>query len=194
MSWIEKLLPPRINKSNHNGAGRAPEGLWVRCPSCESVLYSEDLAANLQVCPKCDHHIRMGSRARIDALLDVEGRVEIGQNTRSVDSLKFKDTHKYLELLQEAVKQTGECDALVVMSGSIHSIPAVLACFEFEFMGGSMGSVVGECFTRGAQAAIHSKVPFICVTASGGARMQTSSGGARMQERLLSRMQMVMRC
>ena len=181
MSWIEKLLPPRINKFNDNGARRVPEGLWVKCPSCESVLYNEDLGANLQVCPKCDHHMRMGSRARIDALLDVEGRVEIGQNTRSVDSLKFKDTRKYPERLQQAVKQTGESDALVVMSGSIHSIPVVLACFEFEFMGGSMGSVVGERFTRGAQAAIDSKVPFICVTAS---------GGARMQESLLSLMQM----
>lgn len=181
MSWIEKLLPPRMNKSNDSGARRVPEGLWVKCPSCESVLYSEDLAANLHVCPKCDHHMRIGSRARIDALLDVEGRVEIGQNTRSVDSLKFKDTRKYPERVQEAVKQTGESDALVVMSGSIHSIPAVLACFEFEFMAGSMGSVVGERFTRGAQAAIDSKVPFICVTAS---------GGARMQESLLSLMQM----
>ena len=107
MSWIEKLLPPRINKTSDSGARRVPEGLWVKCPSCESVLYSEDLAANLHVCPKCDHHMRIGARARIDSLLDVEGRVEIGQTTRSVDSLKFKDTRKYPERLQEAVKQTG---------------------------------------------------------------------------------------
>ena len=121
-----------------------PEGLWVKCPSCESVLYSEDLAANLHVCPKCDHHMRIGSRARIDSLLDLEGRVEIGQTTRSVDTLKFKDTRKYPERLQEATKQTGETDALVVMGGSIRGVPATVACFEFEFMGGSMGSVVGE--------------------------------------------------
>ena len=142
MSWIEKLLPPRINKTSDSGARRVPEGLWVKCPSCESVLYSEDLAANLHVCPKCDHHMRIGSRARIDSLLDLEGRVEIGQTTRSVDTLKFKDTRKYPERLQEATKQTGETDALVVMGGSIRGVPATVACFEFEFMGGSMGSVV----------------------------------------------------
>ena len=182
MSWIDKLLPPRINKSsNENSSRRVPEGLWVKCPACESVLYSEDLAANLHVCPKCDHHMRIGSRARIDSLLDLEGRVEIWQNTRSVDSLKFKDTRKYPERIQEATKQTGESDALVVMSGSVRGIPAVLACFEFEFMGGSMGSVVGERFARGVQAAIDNRTPFICVSAS---------GGARMQESLLSLMQM----
>lgn len=182
MSWIEKLLPPRINKgSNENTARRVPEGLWVKCPSCESVLYNEDLAANLHVCPKCDHHMRVGARARLDMLLDLEGRVEIGSNTRSVDTLRFKDTRKYPERIAEAVKQTGETDALIVMSGSIRSVPAVVACFEFEFMGGSMGSVVGERFVRGVQAAIANRTPFICVAAS---------GGARMQESLLSLMQM----
>ena len=139
MSWIEKLLPPRINKTSDSGARRVPEGLWVKCPSCETVLYSEDLAANLHVCPKCDHHMRIGARARVESLLDLEGRVEIGQSTRSVDTLKFKDTRKYPERLAEAVKQTGETDALVVVSGSIRGVPATLACFEFEFMGGSMG-------------------------------------------------------
>jgi acetyl-CoA carboxylase carboxyl transferase subunit beta len=182
MSWIEKLLPPRINKgSNENTARRVPEGLWVKCPACESVLYNEDLAANLHVCPKCDHHMRIGARARLDMLLDLEGRVEIGSTTRPVDTLKFKDTRKYPERLAEAVKQTGETDALVVMSGSIRNVPAVVACFEFEFMGGSMGSVVGERFARGVQAAIANHTPFICVAAS---------GGARMQESLLSLMQM----
>ncbi len=181
MSWIEKLLPPRINKTSDSGARRVPEGLWVKCPSCETVLYSEDLAANLHVCPKCDHHMRIGARARIESLLDLEGRVEIGQSTRSVDTLKFKDTRKYPERLAEAVKQTGETDALVVVSGSIRGVPATLACFEFEFMGGSMGSVVGERFARGAQAALDNKTPFICVAAS---------VGARMQESLLSLMQM----
>ena len=174
MSWIEKLLPPRINKTSDSGARRVPEGLWVKCPSCESVLYSEDLAANLHVCPTCDHHMRIGARARIDSLLDMEGRVEIGQTTRSVDTLKFKDTRKYPERLQEAVKQTGETDAggAAASERLIRGVPATLACFEFEFMGGSMGSVVGERFARGAQAALDNKTPFICVAASGGARMQ----------------------
>jgi acetyl-CoA carboxylase carboxyl transferase subunit beta len=176
MSWLGKLIPPRINKApaQESITKRVPEGLWVKCPSCESVLYNEDLAANLHVCPKCDHHMRIGSRARIESLLDIEGRVEIGSNTRSLDPLKFKDSRKYTERVQEAVRQTGETDALVVVSGAIHSVPCVLACFEFEFMGGSMGSVVGERFAQGVQAAIKNKVPFICVAASGGARMQES--------------------
>ena len=177
MSWLGKLLPPRINKAVNAATTptkRVPEGIWLKCPACEAVLYNEDLAANLHVCPKCDHHMRLGARARIEALLDLEGRVEIGANTRSLDPLKFKDSRKYTERVQEAVRQTGETDALIVTSGSIHSVACVLACFEFEFMGGSMGSVVGERFVQGAQAAIAQKVPFICVTASGGARMQES--------------------
>ncbi|ODS75959.1 MAG: acetyl-CoA carboxylase subunit beta [Bordetella sp. SCN 67-23] len=180
MSWIEKLLPPRI-KTTDGSARRVPEGLWVKCPSCESVLYRDDLVKNLNVCPKCEHHMRIGARQRIDALLDAEGRYEIGIGTLPVDSLKFKDTKKYPDRLQDAMAQTGETDALVVMGGAMHTLPVVVACFEFEFMGGSMGSVVGERFVRGAQAAIEQKVPFICVTAS---------GGARMQEGLLSLMQM----
>lgn len=176
MSWLGKLLPPRINKTQPTEVAtkRVPEGLWVKCPSCESVLYNEDLAANLHVCPKCDHHMRIGARARIESLLDLEGRVEIGANTRSMDPLKFKDSRKYPDRLQEAVSQTGEADALVVVSGAIRGVPCVLSCFEFEFMGGSMGSVVGERFVRGVQAAIDQRVPFICVAASGGARMQES--------------------
>jgi len=183
MSWLEKILPPRINKTSPDlpASRRVPEGLWVKCPSCESVLYSDDLAANLYVCPKCDHHMRIGARARLDSLLDEDGREEIGQNTRSVDTLKFKDSRKYPERLQEAVKTTGETDALVVASGSIHGVPVTLACFEFEFMGGSMGSVVGERFARGAAAALENRTAFVCVAAS---------GGARMQESLLSLMQM----
>ncbi|MPS28542.1 MULTISPECIES: acetyl-CoA carboxylase, carboxyltransferase subunit beta [Pigmentiphaga] len=180
MSWIEKLLPPRI-KTTDGSARRVPEGLWVKCPSCESVLYRDDLVKNLNVCPKCEHHMRIGARQRIDALLDAEGRYEIGIGTLPVDSLKFKDTKKYPDRLQDAMAQTGETDALVVMGGAMHTLPVVVACFEFEFMAGSMGSVVGERFVRGAQAAIEQKVPFICVTAS---------GGARMQEGLLSLMQM----
>ncbi|MFW7343846.1 acetyl-CoA carboxylase, carboxyltransferase subunit beta [Pollutimonas sp. H1-120] len=180
MSWFEKILPPRINRSN-DGSRRVPEGIWVKCPACESVLYKEDLKATLNVCPKCSHHMRIGARARIDALLDPEGRVEIGQHTRPMDPLKFKDSRKYPERVAEAVKQTGESEAMVVMSGSILAVPVVLACFEFGFMGGSMGSVVGERFARGVQEAIKNRTPFICVAAS---------GGARMQESLLSLMQM----
>ncbi|MGB3287740.1 MAG: acetyl-CoA carboxylase, carboxyltransferase subunit beta [Burkholderiaceae bacterium] len=180
MSWFEKILPPRINRSN-DGARRVPEGIWVKCPACESVLYKEDLQATLNVCPKCGHHMRLSARARIDALLDPEGRVEIGEQTRPMDPLKFKDSRKYPERVAEAVKQTGESEAMVVMSGSIMAVPVVLACFEFGFMGGSMGSVVGERFARGAQEAIKNRTPFISVAAS---------GGARMQESLLSLMQM----
>jgi len=181
MSWIEKILPPRINRNNDAGARRVPEGLWVKCPACESVLYKEDLQATLNVCPKCDHHMRIGARMRIDSLLDADGRVEIGADIRPVDPLKFKDTRKYPERVAEATKQTGETEAMVVMAGSILAVPAVLACFEFSFMGGSMGSVVGERFTRGVRHAIENRTPFICVSAS---------GGARMQESLLSLMQM----
>jgi acetyl-CoA carboxylase carboxyl transferase subunit beta len=174
MSWIEKILPPRINRNSEASAKRVPEGLWVKCPGCESVLYKEDLLATLNVCPKCDHHMRIGARKRIDSLLDADGRVEIGADIRPVDPLKFKDSRKYPERVAEAAKQTGETDAMVVMGGAILSVPAVLACFEFAFMGGSMGSVVGERFARGVQHAIKNRMPFICVSASGGARMQES--------------------
>ena len=131
MSWIEKILPPRINRNNDSGARRVPEGIWVKCPSCESVLYKEDLKATLNVCPKCDHHMRIGARDRIEALLDAEGRIEIGQETRPMDPLKFKDSRKYPERVSEAVKQTGETEAMVVMAGSILSVPTLLAWFEF---------------------------------------------------------------
>ena len=181
MSWLEKLLPPRIQRSDSASRKSIPEGLWVKCAACEAVLYRTDLEANLHVCPKCSHHMRIGARERLDALLDVEGRYEIGQETLPVDTLKFKDSKKYPERLKAAMEATGETDAMVVMGGAIMTVPVVTACFEFEFMGGSMGSVVGERFTRGAQAALEQKVPFICVTAT---------GGARMQEGLLSLMQM----
>ena len=171
MSWIEKLLPPRIQRTEGTQR-RVPEGLWVKCPDCEAVLYKTDLEQNCMVCPKCDHHMRMRARERIDALLDGEGRFEIGRDTLPIDSLKFKDSKKYPDRLKEAMESTGETDALVVMGGSIHTVPVVAAIFEFGFMGGSMGSVVGERFSRGVQTAIEQKVPFICVTATGGARMQ----------------------
>lgn len=174
MSWIEKILPPRINRKSDASAKRVPEGVWVKCPSCESVLYKEDLRATLNVCPKCGHHMRIGARERIDALLDADGRVEIAGNTRPTDPLKFRDSRKYPDRVSEAVKQTGESEAMVTMMGCIMSVPVVLSCFEFAFMGGSMGSVVGERFSRGAQEAIKNRTPFICVAASGGARMQES--------------------
>ena len=181
MSWIEKLLPPRIQRAEGLNKKNFPEGLWIKCPSCETVLYKTDLEKNLEVCPKCDHHMRIGARERIDALLDGEGRYEIARDTLPIDTLKFKDSKKYPERLKEAMEATGETDALVVMGGAIHTVPLVVACFEFAFMGGSMGSVVGERYSRGVETAIEQKVPFICVSAS---------GGARMQEGLLSLMQM----
>jgi acetyl-CoA carboxylase carboxyl transferase subunit beta len=182
MSWIEKLLPPRINRAPVDGHRRSvPEGLWIKCPSCDATLYRTDLEANQSVCPKCSHHMRISARARLEGLLDAEGRFEIGQEVVPVDALKFRDSRKYPDRLQEAMEETGETDALVVMGGAVHSIPLVAAAFEFAFMGGSMGSVVGERFVRGVHAAIDQKIPFISISAS---------GGARMQEGLLSLMQM----
>ncbi|MGE5337931.1 MAG: acetyl-CoA carboxylase, carboxyltransferase subunit beta [Gemmatimonadota bacterium] len=179
MSWIEKLLPPRIKQGGTRKS--VPEGVWVKCPGCDSALYRAELERTLQVCPKCSHHLRIGARARLDAILDPEGRYEIGQEVLPVDALKFRDSKKYPDRLQEAMQETGETDALVVVGGSIRALPVVVACFEFEFMGGSMGSVVGERFVRGVQTALEQKVPFICFTAT---------GGARMQEGLLSLLQM----
>jgi acetyl-CoA carboxylase carboxyl transferase subunit beta len=181
MSWIDKILPPRIKREEGTARKQVPEGLWTKCPSCEAVLYSAELQKTLQVCPKCAFHMRIGARERLDALLDAEGRYEIGQDVLPVDALKFKDSRKYPERLQQAMNDTGETDALVAMGGAIRALPVVVACFEFDFMGGSMGSVVGERFVRAVQAAIEQKVPFICVTAT---------GGARMQEGLLSLLQM----
>jgi acetyl-CoA carboxylase carboxyl transferase subunit beta len=181
MSWLEKLLPSKIQQTDPADRRSVPEGVWVKCPSCETVLYKNDLQENQNVCPKCNHHHRISARARLDAFLDPEGRYEIGQEVLPMDPLKFKDSRKYPERLKEALENTGETDALVVMGGSVHSINLVAACFEFDFMGGSMGSVVGERFVRGVHTAIEQKVPFVCFTAT---------GGARMQEGLLSLMQM----
>ena len=172
MSWLEKLLPPKIQHTDPADRRSVPEGLWIKCPSCESVLYKTDLEENLNVCPKCDHHHRIGARARLNTFLDAEGRYEIGQEVLPVDALKFKDSKKYPERLKGALESTGETDAMVVMGGAVMSVPVVSACFEFDFMGGSMGSVVGERFVRGVETAVEQKVPFICFTASGGARMQ----------------------
>jgi acetyl-CoA carboxylase carboxyl transferase subunit beta len=181
MSWLQKLLPPKIQRTQGGVRKSVPEGLWTKCPDCDEVLYASDLEKNLNVCPKCGHHQRITARARLDSLLDPDGRFEIGFEILPVDSLKFKDSRRYPERLAEGQEQTGETDALVVMQGAIKSIGVVCAAFEFDFMGGSMGSVVGERFVRGVRLAIEQKLPFICVT---------SSGGARMQEGLLSLMQM----
>ncbi|MDR2207372.1 MAG: acetyl-CoA carboxylase, carboxyltransferase subunit beta [Azoarcus sp.] len=182
MSWLQKILPPRIKRDE--GAVRnksIPEGLWNKCPACEEVLYHSDLELNLSVCPKCGHHLRIGARERLGLLLDPEGRFEVAAEVAPVDSLKFKDSRKYTERLATAAKETDEADALLVMQGTVFGVPLVVACFEFDFLGGSMGSVVGERFVRGVRVALDKCLPFICITAS---------GGARMQEGLFSLMQM----
>ncbi|MDR3159881.1 MAG: acetyl-CoA carboxylase, carboxyltransferase subunit beta [Zoogloeaceae bacterium] len=173
MSWLNKLLPPKIKREN--GAQHRhslPEGLWRKCPACEAVLYATDLETNLQVCPKCGHHLRLKARQRLDILLDREGRREIGAEVLPVDSLKFKDSKTYPARLKEAEESSGETDALVVMQGGVKGLPLVAACFEFDFMGGSMGSVLGERFVRGVTAALEESLPFVSISASGGARMQ----------------------
>ena len=181
MSWLEKLLPPKIQPTDPTERRSVPEGLWIKCPSCETVLYKTDLEQNANVCPSCSHHHRIGARARLDLFLDPEGRYELAQEVVPVDPLKFKDSKKYPERLKQAMEATGETDALVVMGGAVRTLPIIAACFEFEFMGGSMGSVVGERFVRGVEAALEQKVPFVCFA---------STGGARMQEGLLSLLQM----
>ncbi|ABE49964.1 MULTISPECIES: acetyl-CoA carboxylase, carboxyltransferase subunit beta [Methylobacillus] len=172
MSWLQKLLPPKINRPAGNSRKTVPEGLWSKCPSCESVLYRTDLESNSEVCPKCSYHNRISARTRLNFLLDAEGRSEIGMEVQPVDPLKFKDSKRYIDRLKTTQAEVGETDALIVMQGSIKAVGVVAAAFEFKFMGGSMGSVVGERFVRGVQAAIDNNTPFICVSASGGARMQ----------------------
>ncbi len=181
MSWLQKLLPPKIKRAQGTARRQVPEGLWSKCPSCDAVLYTTDLQKNQNVCPKCAHHGRIGARERLDAFLDPEGRYEIGAEVLPVDSLKFKDSRRYPDRLEEAEKASGEADALVVIQGAVKDVPLVAAAFEFEFMGGSMGSVVGERFVRGVRACIDQNLPLVCFTAT---------GGARMQEGVLSLMQM----
>jgi acetyl-CoA carboxylase carboxyl transferase subunit beta len=181
MSWLQKLLPPKIKRSLGDSKKSMPEGLWSKCPSCEAVLYRTDLENNQEVCPKCGYHNRISARTRLNFVLDAEGRFEIGAEITPLDPLKFKDGRRYPDRLKASQAETGETDALVVMQGAIKTIPVVAAAFEFRFQGGSMGSVVGERFVRGVSAAIEQKSPFICISAS---------GGARMQEGLFSLMQM----
>ena len=182
MSWLDKI-PQKIKRVVGSVQKKnVPEGLWSKCDSCMTVLYKTDLQDNLEVCPKCSHHNRIGARKRLNQLLDTTTeRAEIGANVEPVDPLKFKDSKSYVDRMKAAQKEGGEKDALIVMQGKILGLPVVIAAFEFKFMGGSMGSVVGERFVRGVDAAIQNKAPFICISAS---------GGARMQEGLLSLMQM----
>ena len=172
MSWFQRLLPPKIKRTPSGTKKNVPEGLWSKCPSCEAVLYRADLDKNLHVCPKCQYHNRIGARQRLDILLDIEARSEVGAEVLPVDTLKFRDSKRYSERLVAATKETGENDALVVMQGLIGTVPLVVAAFEFRFMGGSMGSVVGERFVRGIDTCLEQRLPFVCFAASGGARMQ----------------------
>jgi len=185
MSWLSKLLPPKIQLDEKTQKGNVPEGLWCKCDGCGEILYHTDLDNNFKVCPKCEHHHILTARERLDMLLDKDERIEIGSEVKPVDILKFEDTKKYADRLQKLQKSINEDDALVVMQGHIDGEPAVVAAFEFRFIGGSMGSVVGERFWRGVKSAVESNCPFICVAAS---------GGARMQEGLTSLMQMAKTC
>ncbi|MEK1942339.1 MAG: acetyl-CoA carboxylase, carboxyltransferase subunit beta [Pseudomonas sp.] len=179
-NWLVDKLIPSIMRSEVKKSS-VPEGLWHKCPSCEAVLYRPELEKTLDVCPKCNHHMRIGARARLDIFLDAEGREEIGADLEPVDRLKFRDGKKYKDRLSAAQKQTGEKDALIAMRGTLEQIPVVACAFEFAFMGGSMGAIVGERFVQAANVALKERAPLVCFAAS---------GGARMQEALISLMQM----
>jgi acetyl-CoA carboxylase carboxyl transferase subunit beta len=181
MSWLKRLVPSRIRTEGGTTKKTVPEGLWAKCPGCSAVLYRAELERNLDVCPKCSQHMRIGARRRLDTFLDPESRVEIGGNVEPVDALRFKDSKKYKDRLVQAQKATSEKDALIVMQGKVKGVPLVAAAFEFSFMGGSMGSVVGERFVRAVNVALEQRIPLVCFSAS---------GGARMQEALFSLMQM----
>lgn len=171
MSWLDKLLPSRI-KTNSANRRSVPEGVWTKCDNCNATLYRAELTRNLEVCPKCGHHMRIGARARLDSFLDPDDREEIGDGIKPVDKLRFRDSRRYRERLASANRETGENDALVAIRGNVRNISLVAAAFEFEFMGGSMGSVVGERFVRAVDICIGRHVPLVCFSASGGARMQ----------------------
>jgi acetyl-CoA carboxylase carboxyl transferase subunit beta len=172
-SWFEKLMPKRIRTESNTKRG-VPEGLWAKCAGCGAILYRAEMERNLDVCPKCGHHERQGARRRLDTFLDPEERTEIGAALNPTDPLKFKDSKKYKDRITQAQKSTGEKDALIVMKGKLQGQDLVAAAFEFSFMGGSMGSVVGERFVRGVNEALEQGIPMICFSASGGARMQES--------------------
>jgi len=179
MSWFEKIVPSRIKTERRSRS--VPEGLWIKCPACDAVLYRAELERNLNVCPKCSHHMRIGARERLRAFLDPEPISEIGERVRPEDPLKFKDSKRYRDRLSQAQKTTREQDALIALAGNLHGEPAVACAFEFQFLGGSMGSVVGERFRRAAEYCIEHRCALVCFSAT---------GGARMQEALLSLLQM----
>jgi acetyl-CoA carboxylase carboxyl transferase subunit beta len=179
MTWFEKIMPSRIKTERRTRS--VPEGLWMKCAACDAVLYRAELERNLHVCPKCGHHMRIGARERLECFLDPEGTIELADNVLPEDPLKFRDTKKYRDRLVQAQKSTHESDALLVMAGTVHALPIVACAFEFTFMGGSMGSVVGERFVRGVEHCLEHRKPLVCFSAS---------GGARMQEALLSLLQM----
>jgi len=181
MSWINKILPSGISRASGDKRASVPEGVWTKCIKCEAVLYRPDLERNAHVCPKCDHHMRIGARRRLDLFLDADGREELFADIEPVDRLKFRDKKKYRDRLAVAQRNTGERDALVAMRGALHGMPLVSVAFEFNFHGGSMGQAVGEKFSRAAQLALAERIPLVCFAAS---------GGARMQEALISLMQM----
>ena len=178
-NWLEKILPSVTQKSTKKT--NVPEGLWKKCPKCGAFLYRPELEKNLEVCPKCEHHMRLNARQRLDMFLDSGNRLEIGADLEPEDKLKFKDSKKYKDRLTAAQKQTGEKDALVSIKGELESLPLVAVAFEFSFMGGSMGSIVGEKFVRSVNICLENGMPLVCFSAS---------GGARMQEALFSLMQM----
>lgn len=179
-SWLDKIVPAGILGKQERKSS-VPEGLWKKCPKCAAVLYKPELEKNLEVCMKCDHHMRVSARERLNIFLDEQGRSEVAAEVEPVDRLKFKDLKKYKDRLSSAQKLTEEKDALVAMKGSINGIPVVAVAFEFNFLGGSMGAVVGERFVRAAKVAMDQGIPFVCFSAS---------GGARMQEALISLLQM----
>jgi acetyl-CoA carboxylase carboxyl transferase subunit beta len=179
MTWFEKIMPSRIKTERRTRS--VPEGLWMKCSACDAVLYRAELERNINVCPKCGHHMRIGARERLDQFLDPDSTQEFADNIEPEDPLKFRDSKKYRDRLLLAQKTTHEKDALIVMSGTLHGLPLVACAFEFEFMAGSMGSVVGERFVRAVEHCLEFKKPLVCFTAS---------GGARMQEALLSLLQM----
>ncbi len=174
MSWLKKLIPSKIRTKNKQKKKTSHEGLWQKCPSCEAFLFKSELERNLDVCPKCQHHTRINARKRLKYFLDPKLHQEIGQNIEPIDILKFRDTLKYKDRLSAAQKKTGEKDALIVIKGTLNHLPLVACAFEFSFIGGSMGSVVGERFVQGVTICLKEKLPLVCFSASGGARMQES--------------------
>jgi acetyl-CoA carboxylase carboxyl transferase subunit beta len=181
MSWIDKIIPAGVRKSDGDAKASIPEGLWHKCAKCDAVLYRPDLERNAEVCPKCDHHMRITARRRLDLFLDEAGRTELFPEMETVDRLKFKDKKRYRDRLSVAQKSTGEKDAIIAFRGQLRGMDVVVVAFEFNFHGGSMGYAVGEKFTRAAGVALENNIPLVCFAAS---------GGARMQEALISLMQM----